>query len=106
MGEIADGILNGDFDMYTGEYIGRGGGFPRTKKQRWEKKNFIINGRVAIEGVQKSLYNKLGIRKEAIKEIVDEYIPGEGTLKQKCLEIQKDWLKFSQWINNKIKPAK
>jgi hypothetical protein len=103
MGEISDGIINGDFDMYTGEYIGPGGGFPRTKKMRWEKRNFTLNGKVAIEGVQKSLYNKLGIRKEGVKEIVDEYISGEGTLKQKCLEIQKDWLKFSQWINNKIK---
>lgn len=30
MGEIADAILNGDFDCVTGEYIGNGQGFPRT----------------------------------------------------------------------------
>lgn len=30
MGDIADGILNGDFDEYTGEYIGPGQGFPRS----------------------------------------------------------------------------
>lgn len=34
MGDIADGILNGDFDMYTGEYLGPGGGFPRTAQRR------------------------------------------------------------------------
>lgn len=39
MGEIADGLINGDFDFYTGEYLGRGGGFPRTgnKSLPWER---------------------------------------------------------------------
>lgn len=39
MGEIADGLINGDFDFYTGEYIGNGGGFPRTKDKSldWER---------------------------------------------------------------------
>lgn len=32
MGDIADGILNGDFDQYTGEYLGEGDGYPRTSK--------------------------------------------------------------------------
>jgi|SRR3954471_10244664 hypothetical protein len=106
MGEIADGLINGDFDFHTGEYIGKGGGFPRTKAKTWGKKNFTLNGKVAIEGVQKSLYNKLGIRgKETVAAIVNEYLPGDGTLKQKCLEIQKDWNKFCQWINAKIKEA-
>lgn len=31
MGDIADGMINGDFDSFTGEYIGEGQGFPRTK---------------------------------------------------------------------------
>lgn len=30
MGEIADGLINGDFDSLTGEYLGEGFGFPRT----------------------------------------------------------------------------
>lgn len=30
MGEMADAILNGDFDSVTGEYLGEGQGFPRT----------------------------------------------------------------------------
>jgi hypothetical protein len=30
MGDIADGMINGDFDSITGEYIGDGAGFPRT----------------------------------------------------------------------------
>lgn len=38
MGEIADGLINGDFDMYTGEYLGRGQGFPRTKQDLRKEK--------------------------------------------------------------------
>jgi hypothetical protein len=34
MGEIAEGLINGDFDYITGEYIGRGMGFPRTATDR------------------------------------------------------------------------
>jgi hypothetical protein len=30
MGEIAEGIINGDFCQYCGEYLGEGDGFPRT----------------------------------------------------------------------------
>lgn len=30
MGEMAEGILNGDFDEVSGEYIGPGDGYPRT----------------------------------------------------------------------------
>ena len=31
MGEIADSIINGEFDQYTGEYIGEPCGYPRCK---------------------------------------------------------------------------
>ena len=31
MGDIADGMINGDFDSLTGEYIGEGDGYPRTR---------------------------------------------------------------------------
>ena len=30
MGDMADGILNGDFDEQTGEWLGEGDGYPRT----------------------------------------------------------------------------
>ena len=31
MGDIADAIINGDFDEQTGEWLGEGDGFPRTR---------------------------------------------------------------------------
>lgn len=30
MGEIAEGIISGDFDEVTGEYLGEGDGYPRS----------------------------------------------------------------------------
>lgn len=39
MGEIAEGLINGDFDFYTGEYIGRGYGFPRSSGFYYKRKN-------------------------------------------------------------------
>lgn len=30
MGDIADGVINGDFCEVCGEYLGEGDGFPRT----------------------------------------------------------------------------
>lgn len=37
MGDIADGMINGDFDYITGEYIGNGSGFPRTDSYNEEE---------------------------------------------------------------------
>ena len=44
MGDIADGILNGDFDEETGEYIGEGMGFPRSP-QREKRDSEILSPR-------------------------------------------------------------
>lgn len=38
MGEIADMIIDGTLDMYTGEYLGDPVGYPRTKKKKYFKK--------------------------------------------------------------------
>jgi len=45
MGDIADGLINGDFDCFTGEYLGEGHGYPRSHSQpiyrskKWHKQN-------------------------------------------------------------------
>lgn len=40
MGDIADSIINGEFDQYTGEYLGEGCGYPRSAKDmRGELRN-------------------------------------------------------------------
>lgn len=37
MGEIADAMLNGDMDCYTGEWLGDGGGYPRSMDDDYNK---------------------------------------------------------------------
>lgn len=58
MGEIADGLINGDFDEETGEYIGEGYGYPRSlqreareRKQNREK----AAPSLTVESVKKKL---------------------------------------------------
>lgn len=44
MGEIAEGLINGDFDSITGEYIGEGFGYPRTR----QKQNFVPSNKKKV----------------------------------------------------------
>lgn len=55
MGEIAEGLINGDFDEETGEYIGRGQGFPRSlqREQREQKSFETLNSTMLV--IQKLL---------------------------------------------------
>lgn len=113
MGEIADGLINGDFDFHTGEYLGKGSGIPRTKNKSlaWEKKDYTFSKDVAFKGIKKYLKNRLKVND--IAATVDEYIPSDSmTLKQKCVAIQTKWGDFVNWVNkrygypDKIPPKK
>jgi hypothetical protein len=104
MGDIVDSLLNGDFDFYTGEYIGRGYGVPRTKNKSlaWEVKNFTESKDAAFKGVRHFLRNKG--HEGDITPIVNEYIPDpQRSLKQKCLAIQRDFGSFVKWVNARPK---
>lgn len=113
MGEIADGLINGDFDFYTGEYLGPGGGFPRTGNRSLphERKFGMrkITGdpkEAAYNGVVKYINQKWSGRKDtpSVRSIIYEYT-GEKNIdiKQRCLSIQQEWGKFVQWVNQKLK---
>jgi tRNA uridine 5-carbamoylmethylation protein Kti12 len=113
MGDIADGLINGDFDFYTGEYLGRGYGIPRThnKALPWEqrkgKKGILTDPKEnAYNGVKKYITQKWDGRKDipSVRAVVSEYLKQENIdLKQKCLEIQKDFGAFVKFINQKLK---
>lgn len=119
MGEIAEGLLNGDFDFYTGEYMGRGYGIPRTKNKSlaWEKQNkrdtkknvdgFTIES--SYNGVKKYISKKWNGRDDMpnIRELLYEYT-GERNfdIKKKCVDIQKDFGAFIKFINLKLKEKK
>ena len=96
MGEIADGIINGDFDFYTGEYIGRGFGIPRTK-----------NGQLPWAGTDTSwkkvvgFLNNCSIKAHLHPEIVKAFgapYPRKAGLKKACAFILKDFDKFKAFV--------
>ena len=61
MGEIADSIINGEFDMYTGEYLGEPCGYPRTKNNKKQKKQYYKTVYVHLTPSEKKIAS---IRKE------------------------------------------
>lgn len=100
MGEIADMMINGELDFYTGEYIGRGFGIPRTSNRSlpWEKPDYTQSKEVAFKGLRK--YLKYTLQVDDITPIINEYMPGnDKSMKRKCFDIQKDFGAFVKWIN-------
>jgi hypothetical protein len=57
MGEMADAILNGDFDEETGEYIGPGQGFPRSLARETRQKKARDIRPEYLASIQKILVN-------------------------------------------------
>lgn len=97
MGDIADATINGDFDFLTGEYIGRGGGYPRNKgdRRRYNYKS----------GVTKWL-DKRGVNREQQMKLIREYIPNSTANDSKeklCAEISQHFPQFVKWFNDSLK---
>jgi len=99
MGEIAEGILNGDFDEQTGEYICRGHGYPRTLEVRNKS---IGNTNTAIN----FLVSQRGNTQDDAIAIIIEYGKTLGiTSKNKpvtkaCKKINTNWKVFKNWYDN------
>lgn len=73
MGEWADGILDGDFDEETGEYIGPGDGYPRSlAREAREKSQF--------RKPLKNKFNKPLLTKLDSPEILQELFVIQGLL--------------------------
>jgi hypothetical protein len=96
MGDMADAIINGDFDEVTGEYLGNGQGFPRTLAKN-NKPN-------AEYGVRKYLIQK-GFAESEHDWLIISY-GGEkfkiADLKVICKKIQSNFGQFINYIS-KIK---
>lgn len=101
MGEIADGLINGDFCSETGEYLGEGLGFPRTSNGsfQWE-----ISDKSKRNGIQKFLEDR-GFKPNTHTEYVRKYYTivlqksKNYTLTKMCVNIQDDgFIKFKNWF--------
>jgi hypothetical protein len=100
MGEIADGLINGDFDFFTGEYLGRGNGFPRSKsrKLQWEQPRKSEDLRwKRVTG----FLNNSGIKQHLHPQILKDYgcnYSGKRPLRNACFEVLKDFEKFKAYV--------
>lgn len=102
MGEIAEGLINGDFDSVTGEYLGEGHGYPRSIY--WNNKRTTNS----VQGVkkylsQKKIYNKFQY------DFCIEFIKDHNELEFKhsinwnklADMIQSKWPDFVRYVNEK-----
>jgi hypothetical protein len=102
MGEIADSLINGEFDFHTGEYIGRPVGHPRTldRSLPWERHNH----KNAYNGVMKFLIRKGIAKPEDRNAIIFNYCL-EHKLKitnitTGCFSVSANFGQFVKWFNN------
>lgn len=129
MGEIAEGILDGTFDSLTGEYLGEGQGFPRTRDKehakstgssyvgRRHEKHNNYNG--IVNYIQKHYKENLpniplkkhgawlkwfhSIIREFLRENNIDHINNNkyGVVFSNARKAQKDWDKFTEFLKNR-----
>ena len=112
MGTHAEDLINGDFDSQTGEYIGPGGGFPRTmegrsRRRKQHKKLFKnYNNSPDLNGIAKYLSHR-GYDEEQARKLIGKYcreeLNFEGTLRECAEEIQKQFGQFARYTRNTTK---
>ena len=109
MGEIADMMIDGTLDCQTGEYLGPGGGFPRTRKDIGQNWFFQRTPSKEVNGVLNYLSKKTESRLIA-EAIIEAYIEDEfGThleLREACEQIQKEFGAFVDYIKREYKKEK
>jgi hypothetical protein len=117
MGEIADSMIDGEFDFFTGEYLGPGVGYPRTGNRSlpWERaargNSFYFSkfntrkDSKALFGIKSWIYNNhypnLDIRLG--KTMFDPIIAAYGKSPE---EISNDFAAFKSWCKTYFKPKK
>lgn len=80
MGEYAEMILNGDVDMYTGEYLGEGYGCPRTSSYQRRFKKYKYSVKELQEMPNIKLGNLIEAKAKYAREKL-EYYQSEGKVR-------------------------
>lgn len=94
MGEIAEGLINGDFDYITGEYLGKGHGYPRTGNM--QRKSQDLRWRKVVE-----FLNNSGIKPHLHPNVLKDYgckYTGKKPLRNACFEALKTFDKFNEFV--------
>lgn len=113
MGDIADGIINGDFDQYTGEYLGRGGGFPRSRGGYKRAGNTCQGSPSCLSEETKVVWQFMGQRGIRMDVEKSEFTKAFGKFKSMaaekvsgiCKEIRltpESWKEFKTWFDNQL----
>ncbi len=109
MSEYTDDIINGDFDFRTGEYLGRGGGFPRSvnfpKKSNQINPEAIRNANQRkIDGVVNFLNTK-GITGDNQMNVIRGFFDYDTSKLSKiklCKKIQSRFKNFRKYVEKLI----
>jgi len=103
MGEIAEGLINGDFDYISGEYLGEGDGYPRTESDK-------PTHRYKRTPVEKKIAS---IRKEIAIMVNEQGVGVQEARRQMNLKYGKGWRErgmivnsTDQWTEEELKPFK
>ena len=93
-GEIAEGVINGDFDYITGEYIGRGIGVPRTRILSRKSEDLSWK---KVDGYMGTASIKQHLRPKVLKDYGCTYT-GKHPYRNACFEVLKDFEAFKAWL--------
>ena len=82
MGDIADGLIDGTFDSITGEYLGEGPGYPRSRhwgkpKKKKKKTPPLSNPEINRINVWKLLFTENYKGDFPLEEVAFEYCTKE-----------------------------
>lgn len=112
MGEIADSLIDGEFDYITGEYLGPGVGYPRSIHDKHNKFNGGSPLDRAKHGVEKFFASNKIVSREAKRKLVAYYCYNylhfdfkQHGYDQGCLNIQMDFQRFRDFITDFKKGA-
>lgn len=121
MGEIAESLLNGEFDEWTGEYIGPPVGYPRSLdpdhysnyKNKWNHPNY---GKNPYNGVTMWIRSKYHIGRrsnpqEVVQSMITKYytevlsktVPTKkpyGKIAHEISTNKETWIQFKNWVIN------
>lgn len=106
MGDMADAILDGVFDQYTGEYIGKAVGYPRSVHNRKCKEKKATPPPCYISFVAKLLIGYTDAHEDITKAYDSSVLHIGNGVKHRtiCKHIYNDVAKFKKWLSFNSEP--
>ena len=102
MGEIAESLINGEFDYETGEYIGEPCGYPRRygRKKNYNNYRSGITKYLRRSGIEDK--NHFKVLKKFCMEILKVEVTANSSKDALQLHASVNFSKFSQWLKKGV----